>query len=63
MQQTISFTIDEGGQVTIETSGFKGPACEAATKAFREALGGTVISDIKKPEFYQFTQQTAKQGN
>ena len=64
MQKTITFIIGDG-QVTIETTNFKGPACEAATKAFTEALGGNVVSNVKKPEFHQFTSQTnsAKQGN
>ena len=39
MKQVI-FTI-ENGQVEIKSSGFKGGACDAATKAFEEVLGGT----------------------
>ena len=64
MQKQITFIIGDG-QVTIETTNFKGPACEAATKAFTEALGGQVVSNIKKTEFHQVTSQSnaAKQGN
>jgi hypothetical protein len=28
------------GEVTIKASGFKGGACDAATKAFEDVLGG-----------------------
>jgi len=49
--KTIEFTI-ENGQVTIETSGFTGAACEAATKAFEEALGGNIGDKTRKREYY-----------
>lgn len=35
----VVFTI-ENGQVEIKAEGFKGAACDAATKAFEEVLGG-----------------------
>jgi Protein of unknown function (DUF2997) len=53
MPKIIVFTIEDSGSVAIETSGFKGKACEAATKAFEEALGGSVTGKSKKPEYFQ----------
>jgi hypothetical protein len=64
--KTITFIIADG-KVTLEASGFTGPACEAATKAFEQALGGEVTSKTRKPEYHQFSSQStgtsAKQGN
>lgn len=50
----IILTIAPGGELTIETTGFKGKACEAATKAMEEALGVKTKS-VKKPEYFQQT--------
>jgi hypothetical protein len=44
--------VSADGEVTIEAVGFKGPACEKATKALEESLG-TVKSRKKKPEYHQ----------
>lgn len=41
-----------GQDCEIETVGYKGPACEAATKAIEEVLG-QVRSRRKKPEYHQ----------
>jgi hypothetical protein len=49
---TVTFIIGDG-QVEIEASGFKGGACDAATKAFEEVLGGNVSGKKRKAEFYQ----------
>ena len=66
MQQSIVFTIAHG-KVTIEANNFTGPACEAATKAFEQALGGKVTEKTFKPEFHDFSSQGQsagiKQGN
>ncbi|EIQ01081.1 Protein of unknown function (DUF2997) [Opitutaceae bacterium TAV1] len=48
----IVFTIGDG-QVELEAKGFKGGACEAATKAFEEVLGGTVSNKKRKTEYYE----------
>ena len=62
-QKTIVFTIS-GGAVEIESSGFTGNSCEAATKAFEEALGGEISGKTKKAEYYQkaATSTGLKQG-
>ena len=38
--------------MTLESSGFKGKACEVAAKAFEETLGGPITNKKKKAEFY-----------
>ncbi len=50
--KTIEFIVGDG-EVQIEASGFKGGACEAASKAFEDALGGNVTGKKRKAEFYQ----------
>lgn len=50
--KSVTFTIADG-QVGIEASGFKGGACEAATKAFEDVLGGNITNKTRKTEFYQ----------
>ena len=57
----VTFTIKDG-QVTIEASGFKGGACDAATKAFEDILGGAVSGKKRKTEYYQQEQATLKVG-
>lgn len=49
--KTVTFVIGDG-QVNIEASGFKGGACDAATKAFEEVLG-TPTNKKRKAEYYQ----------
>ena len=63
MEKTIVFIIGDG-KVTIEANGFTGAACEAATKAFEQALGGEITGKKRKPEFNQVAHQTtsAKTG-
>jgi len=51
MKQIIIEVTPEG-EVKIEAVGFKGHACEAATKAIEEARG-VVSSRMRKPEFQQ----------
>ena len=40
-QIRITVPFDHSKGVTVETEGFSGPACQAATKAIEEALGTT----------------------
>ena len=51
-QREITFIIGDG-QVELESSGFKGAACEAATKGFEAVLGGPITNKKKKAEFYE----------
>ena len=52
-------TIDEDGTSTIDVDGVVGKGCEDYTSTITKALGGTVLSDEKKPEYHQ--KQTNKQ--
>lgn len=60
--KSIEVIIGESGEVKIEAIGFKGAACEMATKALETALGVTVDTK-KKPERYQEDQQQVHTGN
>ena len=51
MSKEIIFVISNG-QVELEAKGFKGGACEAATKAFEDVLGGKISNKKHKAEFY-----------
>ncbi len=55
--KTIEVTVSPKGEVTVETKGFAGRSCKAASEALEKALG-VVKSDKPTPEMYQ----TAKQG-
>jgi hypothetical protein len=52
MKPTVEIFVSPTGDFTIEGVGFKGAACEKATKFLEEALG-VVNSKVKKPEFHQ----------
>jgi hypothetical protein len=57
MHKTIEVTIDPEGIVTIEATGFRGNACEKATKEIEEALG-LQKGRKKKAEYYSVTTTT-----
>lgn len=61
MSKRIVFTV-ENGQVTLETTGFTGPACEAATKAFEEALGGKITEKKRTADYHRSAPVQLKQG-
>ena len=50
-QSRIDVVVAPNGEVTIAPVGFKGKACEAATKAIEEALG-VVTNTTRTPEYY-----------
>lgn len=47
----VTVEINNDGEVTIETTGFKGEACLKATEAIEKALG-VPVQRKKKPEYY-----------
>lgn len=51
MSKTITVNI-ENGKAVVETKGFKGKACQDATKELETAMGATT-SDTKTPEWHQ----------
>ena len=59
--KTIKATISPQGEVEIETTGFKGAACELATKELEKALG-TTTRKKKSPEYYAATVGQQKAG-
>lgn len=50
--EIIEFSIDGSGAVEVQTKGFKGSSCKAATQGIFQALG-QVTSDRNTPEFFQ----------
>jgi hypothetical protein len=49
--KTIDVTVTAAGEVTIETSGFEGAACQEATASLERRLGRARAFELK-PEFY-----------
>ncbi len=60
--KTIIVTVAENGEVEIETTGFKGKACEAATAALEKAMGVKTNSK-KKPEYRAEEKPRLSTGN
>jgi hypothetical protein len=50
--------INSKGETKIEVNGIQGPGCALITGRLLQELGGEVVSDDKKPEFYQPTSET-----
>ena len=59
-QRSIEVVVSPIGEVIISAVGFKGAACEQATRALEEALGA-VTERTKKPEYHATTTTRAKQ--
>lgn len=53
MTTEIEVVIDVDGTTKIEVSGMVGQGCSLHVNALTQALGGSVVQDEKKPEFYQ----------
>lgn len=53
--KAIVITVDQMGQVAMQTHGYAGQSCKDATEAFERALG-LVLSD--KPSFEQGATQS-----
>lgn len=54
----ITVTVNRDGTTEIDVNGVKGTGCEKYTQAVLKALGGVVISDEKKPEYYEKSSNT-----
>lgn len=61
MSKSVTFIIDNG-KVEIEATGFTGGACDAATKAFEEVLGGNVAAKRRTQEYYKTAPVKLTQG-
>ncbi len=61
MSKIIEITVSPSGQTRIETKGFTGADCQAASRFIEQALGQRQSEQVK-PEFYQVqAQQTAQE--
>ena len=47
----IEITVSPNGEITVETRGFRGKGCRAASKFIEEALG-TKLTDKSTPEAF-----------
>ena len=56
----VTVTISKDGTTEIDVDGVKGSGCQQYTDAVLKALGGSVIKDEKKPEFYESNASTVK---
>ena len=52
-EEQIIITFLEDGSVQMEVKGVKGPRCQELTRPLEEVLGGQVVEQTKKPEFYE----------
>jgi len=58
-EQRITVTIDDAGQITAKTAGFKGEACLDELQSLLEELG--TLQEVKKTdEYYQQNAVTVK---
>jgi hypothetical protein len=48
----IIMTVDENGEVSIETKGFKGKSCLKESEFLKNALGKTLFSQLT-PAYYE----------
>ena len=64
MSTRIEIVVDPRGGVRVQTKGFTGPSCLAASRFLEEALGERTGQE-RTAEFYQSThqQQHEQQGN
>ena len=60
MQKEIIITVKPEGEIEIEAVGFKGNACEKATKAIEDAIG-QVKGRKRKPEYHFASGVTQQQ--
>jgi len=49
--KTVTVTIDEGGNVTVEADGFQGKGCVDVVEKFTKALG-VAVKSRNKPAYY-----------
>ena len=60
--KSIIINVSDTGEIKIEAIGFKGNACEKATKAIEQALGAPAGPRTKKPEYFQQNSNQQKAG-
>lgn len=50
--EKIVFFINKKGDVTMETTGFKGTTCADVTEKILLSLNGQIVDEKKKPEYW-----------
>lgn len=53
----IEIVVGRDGKTKIEVHGGAGEGCSTLTNKVRRALGGAIISEQKKPEFYEMADE------
>jgi hypothetical protein len=61
MSRTIEIIVTPEGKTTVQTLGFTGSSCRAASKVIEQALGASV-GDYPTAEFYQAQQAEQHQS-
>ena len=51
MSPRIEITVTPAGETSVETKGFAGPACRAASKPYEDALGAKAAERLT-PEYH-----------
>jgi hypothetical protein len=59
LNKTIEIIVGPKGETTIQTKGFSGPECQAASKFVEDALGKRT-SERKTAEFFQQGRQASQ---
>lgn len=60
MTTEIEVVIEADGTSKIEVTGMVGQGCSLHVNALTKALGGEVVQDEKKPEFFQAEKDNNK---
>ena len=55
MSQRIEITVNPEGETNVETKGFAGPACKAASESYEDVLGAKTAERLT-PEYHQTEQ-------
>lgn len=52
-EQRVTITVKDTGEVTWDDGGFHGTTCSKEAQKLLQSIGGTVVEDTKKPEYYE----------
>lgn len=53
MEEKMVVILDGKGNIEVETQNFVGKACDSTVDKIMVAIGGQVVKDVKKPEYYE----------
>jgi hypothetical protein len=63
MSQTIEIIVSPTGQTTVQTKGFAGSACQAASRFVEQALGSRESETLTAEFYHDQTNQQHQQEN